>query len=142
MLEVRLEREQNRGERREEHRQPGQFCEPEPGARGIPGLETPPHAQRETGQVQRVPEEPGSNRADGIDGGKWREERGLERRADEAIGRAAPGVQRFDSEEPASTLEEDRGVAAFVDGVARAQNGEEDREERKRSGPGWRRRGH
>ena len=53
-----------------------------------------------------------------------------------------PAVQRFDSEEPASTLEEDRGVAAFIDGVARAQNGEEDREERKRSGPGWRRRGH
>ena len=142
MLEVGLEREQNRGERREEHRQPGQFGEPEPAARGVPGLDTAPHAQRETGEVQRVPQEPCSHRTDGIEGCKRREERGLKRRTDEAVSSAATGIQRLGSEEPASTLEEDRGIAALVDGVSRAQHGEEDREERKRSGPGWRRRGH
>ena len=89
-----------------------------------------------------MPQEPGSDRADGIDEGKRREERGLKRRTDEAVSSAATGIQRLGGEEPASALEEDRGVTALVDGVSRAQNGEEDREERKGSGPGWRRRGH
>ena len=89
-----------------------------------------------------MPQEPGSNGADGGKGRKGCEERGLKGRTDKAIGGAAAGIQGLGGEKPASAFEEDRGVAAFVDGVSRAQNGEEDREEREHSGPGWRRRAH
>ena len=69
----------------------------------------------EAGEVERVPEELCRDRARGRHRRERREEHRLKRRADEAIGRAAAGVERFGVQEPASAFEEDGGVASLVE---------------------------
>ena len=75
-----------------------------------------------------MPEEFCRHRTPGGDGRERRKEERLKRRADEAIGGAAAGVERLGVEETAAALEEDGRIAALVEGV----RGAEDREENRR----------
>ena len=138
VLEVGLRGQQNRDERREEHREPGTGGETHSDAYGIPRLHAQPHTSAETHEVERVPEESCRHRAPGGDRRERRKEERLEWRTDEAIGSAAAGVERLGVEKAPAALEEDRGVAAFVDGVDRADDREEQREKREQPGPGAR----
>ena len=85
-----------------------------------------------------MPEESCRHRTPGGDRRERRKEERLERRADESVGGAAAGVERFGVEKAPPALEENRRVAAFVDGVDGADDGEEQREEREQPGPGAR----
>ena len=86
-------------------------------AHGIPRLHAEPDTEAEAREIERVPEELCRHRARGRHRRERREEERLERRADEAIGGAAAGVERFGVQKPPPALEEDRGIAAFVDAL-------------------------
>ena len=85
-----------------------------------------------------MPEESCRHRAPGGDRRERRKEERLEGRTDEAIGGAAAGVERLGVQKAPAALEEDRRIAAFVEGVDRADDREEHREKREQPGPGAR----
>jgi hypothetical protein len=71
-----------------------------------------------------VPEKLGRDRASGCHRRERRKEHRLERRPDEAVGRAAALIERLGMEEAPPALEEDCRIAALVESV----RGVEDRE--------------
>ena len=129
MLEVGQCREQDRGKRRKEHRQPWSLWLAGAVTNGVQGFQAEPDTKAEARKIQRVPKDLRREWTPSGDRRKRRKEHRLERWADEAVGGAAPLVERLGVQEPPASLEKDRRIPAFIDGVDCRKNREEQREE-------------